>query len=386
MKRNDGFVLKELAGVSYLLPCGQLIADHRRGISLNETGVLIWNLLRQEQTWEQLLSRYLEHLPDMEDYKEELEADLKQFLRHLASYRMLEWDNSEQSGSLPLFCTLKIGGLSLQLKGPSYAFSSAFDSFTQTESSSIDQTISIHSTLPPRQFNGQLLVRNDELMICEHDRHFLLLFPKNPQIREAHLAKDGSSADFYCLPPFTEDFRSELFHAIRLPFLYLAQLHGMVVLHSASILYRQKAWLFSGPSGTGKSTHTNLWNRLLDTPILNGDLNLLAFSDGKPIIHGLPWCGTSGLAALDSHPLGGIVLLKQAKEDACLELAGDKKQLMVMQRFISPSWTEKMLDRNLHAAAQLSSCVPVFQLQCTKEPSAVHAIKTQIDLFMNHEE
>ena len=36
---------------------------------------------------------------------------------------------------------------------------------------------------------------------------------------------------------------------------------GMFALHSASLLYLEKAWLFSGPSGMGKSTHTALWKK-----------------------------------------------------------------------------------------------------------------------------
>ena len=71
----------------------------------------------------------------------------------------------------------------------------------------------------------------------------------------------------------TEEEQDSLFLAIRPVFLFLAQKKGMFVLHSASLLYLEKAWLFSGPSGMGKSTHTALWKKLFDTPFLNGDLN-----------------------------------------------------------------------------------------------------------------
>ncbi len=39
MKQAHGYCLKEIAGVFYLLPYGQLISDHCRGVQLNEAGI-----------------------------------------------------------------------------------------------------------------------------------------------------------------------------------------------------------------------------------------------------------------------------------------------------------------------------------------------------------
>lgn len=44
-------------------------------------------------------------------------------------------------------------------------------------------------------------------------------------------------------------YTDNLFHAIRLFFLFIAQKKGLFAIHSASILYHDKAWLFSGHSG-----------------------------------------------------------------------------------------------------------------------------------------
>ena len=45
MKRTDGFLLKYIEGVPYLLPYGQRIAEHRRNLRLNDTSALIWEML-----------------------------------------------------------------------------------------------------------------------------------------------------------------------------------------------------------------------------------------------------------------------------------------------------------------------------------------------------
>ena len=36
IKRQEGYCLKEIAGVHYLLPYGQKVADQRKGIVLND--------------------------------------------------------------------------------------------------------------------------------------------------------------------------------------------------------------------------------------------------------------------------------------------------------------------------------------------------------------
>ena len=41
MKQADGYLLETIAGVPYLLPYGQNIADLKRGVQLNDTGVFL---------------------------------------------------------------------------------------------------------------------------------------------------------------------------------------------------------------------------------------------------------------------------------------------------------------------------------------------------------
>ena len=166
---------------------------------------------------------------------------------------------------------------------------------------------------------------------------------------------------------------------IRHLFLYRAQLNSSYVLHSASILYQEKAWLFSGHSGMGKSTHTALWHELFQAPYLNGDLNLITFQQGQPVVHGIPWCGTSGICTSRSYPLGGIILLNRGQTDHLEALSPEEKTLKVMQRLISPAWTPEQLQQNLAFSQQLTGSIPVYQLFCTKEPSAAYTMKAKID-------
>lgn len=404
MKQNSSYLLKELAGVPYLLPYGQMIADHRRGLKTNATGAYLWSLLETERTMEEVLSLSAAHYEVSEVELPAFQKDITQFLQQLLAYGIIIEQDSQVSCATTVFSQLEasrtaalsnigfpadrqtvseqqlsIGGLTLQLLGPAEAFPPDFADFVIPEAPQIHQTIFISPTLPQQINHGQIILHNQELVIINQEEQYLLYFPTSKRHLEIHLSKAADTARCYCLPPYDSDFHYDLFHAIRLLYLYLAQRHGMAALHSASLLYRDKLWLFSGPSGMGKSTHTNLWREHFGTPVINGDLNLLALVDGTPVVHGIPWCGTSETYDTKTYPLGGIILLNKAKENTIEQLTRDQKQLLVSQRFISPAWTPALYNLNLNLAEAIVGNVLVCRLHCTKEKAAAELIRQEID-------
>lgn len=380
MKRKPGYLLQRIANTDYLLPYGQQIADHKRGISLNSTGVYIWNLLEKERSREELETEYLKEFLEDPAQKETLLQDLNDFLDQLVLRRFIEGEVPDRRHLGEPSAFLEIGGLVLAFHGPRELIDASFlKEFCTEPHDHPDQRISVLWGTPVFTENGAVLLRNRELIVCEREEDYLLLFPSFSKIHEVSLSKDGANVFFYCDPPVTEGLGEEFFHALRHTFLYLAQKRGMYAIHSASLRYRDKAWLFSASSGTGKSTHVNLWKELYGTEALNGDLNLLAIEDGRPVVHGIPWCGTSETFVRETVPLGGIILLKRDVNDAVEELPPDKQALMVMQRFISPVWTGAQLENSAAFAQQLSKQILICRLHCTKNPSAAQTMKAWID-------
>lgn len=398
MKRNPVFSLHNIAGTVYLLPHGQGIADHRRGIRLNETGVFLWNLLEHISDCQELLCRYADYYEASFDELPQLKQDLTDFLDQLFSLGILLEDAvsaqiadrhspmivkpvqpARTNIRTNCFLFLKIGPLVVHLICHSNALPSEFLPFQTTEAACADLTVELKNadlSIPEKKLS---VIQNPELCLYETDRQYFLQFPQMPQLTGAVLSKDGSYAAVSCRMPFTKQFSKDLFHVMRFLFLYTAQKHDCFVLHSASILYQEQAWLFSGHSGMGKSTHTNLWKELFQVPVFNGDLNMLGFENGTPVIYGLPWCGTSGIAETGSYPLGGIVLLGRGTMDACVELAMDQKILLTTQRLISPVWNASMLQHSLDFMTALAARTRICLLKCTKNPAAAETMKHWID-------
>ena len=448
IKRQEGYCLKEIAGVHYLLPYGQKVADQRKGIVLNETGVFLWNELQTSMTDDALAEKLVHHYSadgeaanetqdEIQDQtqdkiqnqmQDQIRQDVKQFVQELLSLGILQEclrpccaEDADDVTCVyptkePFVECLEIAGMRIALYGSRELISSQFDAFLkdcssaqgkskselQTESQikmqikmPVQMQIEILQRTTSFHPNGKTLIRNEELVVCENEQGYIILFPSMNQIREAHMTSDGRFAQIYVNGLDMEKTKEELFHAIRHFFLFFAQRQGFFAIHSASILYQDQVWLFSGHSGMGKSTHTNLWKEQFGTKIINGDLNLIGWSNGEqtnigqsvdklgskghPIVYGMPWCGTSGIASTKSYPLGGIVLLGRSDNDHFESLMNDQKIVRVMQRMISPVWTEDMLEANLKCAAKLAKEVPIYYLLCTKEPSATYVMKARID-------
>lgn len=380
MRHNKGFVLKEIENIPYLLPYGQMIADRKRGMQINATGAYLWNLLEQDCTLNELIEQSAKYYEVPTEDLEEFQNDISRFVQQLISYGIVIEAPGVDANADSMF--FSIAGLGIKLLGPAQAFPQEFRPFEVTGLDSVQQEIVLQPGFPAILRNGTLLIRNEELVVMENDEDYILLFPQAKHIVEINLSLDGSKVMCYCMPPYDEAFHYDIFHALRLTYLYLAQKKGMVALHSASLLYKNKAWLFSGHSGMGKSTHTNLWKELYEISLLNGDLNLLAIENGQPMVHGIPWCGTSEICTTETVPLGGIILLNQAPVDRIEELTEDKKQLLVSQRLISPAWTVDLFERNMEIVENIVSKIMVCKLHCTKEPSAAEVMKEYIDGYL----
>ena len=380
LKRQEGYILKHIDQKTYLLPYGQKIADLKKGVQLNESGEFIWNALAEPQslcTLQDLLSS--EYALDA-DSKAQLCDDVAQFVKELLQFGILREDLQLIQNNP--YKTIQLADCRIRLMCPADAFPEQFHSFIldpDSASGDSDMDIEIIFGQPRSHQNGTILIRNKELVIIQWEEGYILQFPTLENIFEAYITTDGTYARIYCCSFQNESDRENLFLAIRPCFLYKAQLNGCFAIHSASILYQNQAWLFSGHSGMGKSTHTALWHKIVHTPYLNGDLNLIGIKEGIPVVYGIPWCGTSHIFTEKTYSLGGIILLGRDTTDHVITLKHHEKILQVMQRMISPSWSATLMERNLDFAANLVAQVPVYKLLCTKEASAVKVIKKEID-------
>ena len=147
--------------------------------------------------------------------------------------------------------------------------------------------------------------------------------------------------------------------------------HRGLVLHASAVVLDERAYLFTAPSGTGKSTHTQLWLRLFGerAEILNDDKPALRKVDGTWYAYGTPWSGKNDLNIPKRAPLAGICILERGEENRIVPATGKETVSFLMSQTIRPS--QKELAWNLLALMDdLMKTVPVWKLQCNTDIQA----------------
>ena len=137
------------------------------------------------------------------------------------------------------------------------------------------------------------------------------------------------------------------------------------IFHGAAFIWHGKAWIFTAPSGTGKTTQYALWKLRYgeELSILNGDKPILEFSEnGKIIVHPSPWRGKENMGTMCSAPLGGIILLRQGKENRVRELPPSMSALPLFLQFLFLIDKEENVDRVCALETELLKNCPVWEL------------------------
>lgn len=148
--------------------------------------------------------------------------------------------------------------------------------------------------------------------------------------------------------------------------------YSTVAIHSSCIVYHDKAILFLGESGTGKSTHTRLWQENIEgTFLLNDDSPFLRVEEGKVWAYGSPWSGKTPCYKQERYELAGCVRLSQAPHNRI-------QKLSVLQTYgaIHPScppafaYDNALYDHISNFISNLLSSVPLYHLECLPDRDA----------------
>ena len=148
--------------------------------------------------------------------------------------------------------------------------------------------------------------------------------------------------------------------------------YGGVVLHSSAVALDGKAYLFSAPCGTGKSTHTRLWKRTFgeSAKVFNDDKPALRLIDGVWYAYGTPWCGKDGININMKVPVAGICFLKQASENKIRRLTQAEAVQKILRQTMHQFQRIERLDLMLNHVDRLVRMIPVYELENRPEAEA----------------
>ncbi|MGN0475845.1 MAG: hypothetical protein ACI4HM_00750 [Ruminococcus sp.] len=141
-----------------------------------------------------------------------------------------------------------------------------------------------------------------------------------------------------------------------------------IMIHSSAVKYKGKCYLFSAPSGTGKSTHTAIWERLYgdDVKIINDDKPIIRLMGDELIAYGSPFAGGTHKFCDDNAPLSAIVFITRSEENSIRKLTGKEALLMLFQETIRKVSKERM-NLVLDMIDVIIKKVDLYELCCNTE-------------------
>lgn len=155
-------------------------------------------------------------------------------------------------------------------------------------------------------------------------------------------------------------------------FFYYLLWHNGFYLHSSSVAYQGKGYLFSAPSGTGKSTHTKLWQATFgeEAKVFNDDKTPLRLLDGTWYAYGAPWCGKDNININMKVPVAGICFLKQGPRNEIRRVSQAEAISKIVSQTIRKFKKAEDVDLLLSHVGKLVQMIPVFELENRPEPEA----------------
>lgn len=151
-------------------------------------------------------------------------------------------------------------------------------------------------------------------------------------------------------------------------------LSDSLILHCCYTQYRGGAILFTAPSGTGKTTQAEIWKRLYQAEIINGDKGLLQKECNGWNACGFPLHGSAPECKNQASPISAIVVVRQASENRIEALRPVQKLGLLYSECTVNPWNPSRVQKALDLLSELITAVPVVMLHCTMDDDAAHVL------------
>lgn len=146
--------------------------------------------------------------------------------------------------------------------------------------------------------------------------------------------------------------------------------HGRFFLHASAVVLDGEAYLFSAPSGTGKSTHARLWlKEFKGSYILNDDKPVIYPKKEEVSVFGTPFAGKTDLHINREVPLRAICFLKQGNENSITRVTEEQAIALTLNNTYRPKDSCNM-NLLLDMIGKVVETADIFEMSCKNEPDS----------------
>ena len=146
------------------------------------------------------------------------------------------------------------------------------------------------------------------------------------------------------------------------------------VMHGAAVAVGGNGYIFTAPSGTGKTTHVSLLKESYGDKItvINGDKPILGVTEEGVTVYSCPWAGKEGWKSNMRAPLRGIIVLKRGKCNRLERIEPSEYFDGLIKQIFVPENGEMML-KTLELVDKLAKSADFYLLECDISSEAAKA-------------
>ena len=146
--------------------------------------------------------------------------------------------------------------------------------------------------------------------------------------------------------------------------------YNTILFHGSVVSVDDEGYLFTAKSGVGKSTHVQLWRKLLGDKaiIVNDDKPLINVSD-KIIAYGTPYNGKHRIGSNTEVQLKAICIITRSLNNHIEEITKQQAYTMLVQQVFHPADSTKM-KKTLDLIDIMADKIKFYKLGCNMDISA----------------
>ncbi|MBR6128199.1 MAG: hypothetical protein IKQ07_01055 [Bacteroidaceae bacterium] len=162
-------------------------------------------------------------------------------------------------------------------------------------------------------------------------------------------------------------------NAMMMAYAFSASEQDTLLIHASVIRNNGYGYLFTAPSGTGKSTHTHLWYQYIPgSDLMNDDNPVVRLIEGEARIYGSPWSGKTPCYRNIWAPVGAITRIEQKPENTIRRMAPVEAFATMLPAVSSMKWDKRVYNGICRCISRLLKTTPIYLLGCRPDEEAAH--------------
>jgi hypothetical protein len=152
---------------------------------------------------------------------------------------------------------------------------------------------------------------------------------------------------------------------------------GGLEMHSCGIFDQDldRAYLFVGMSGAGKTTMANQWQNESRALVLSDDRILIRKEEGRYWLHGTPWHGDAQLSEQKRAPLSHIFFLEKGKKNERIAIGPAEASARLLRSTFGAIFDTHATERALGICSEIITTVPNYLLPYVPDPDVVDFLR-----------